>query len=1384
MLLCILLTFVENGTTSSSGQLCEFQNVKYDHEIFIQPDNPNSSNNESCYTSGKQIPCKDINFALAFPDKTQATAFFLSPGVVHVHYLNNSNTTTFDGASSVAFCGDNGTAVVECMDGAGLAFLNSTQITFNKVSFQKCGAWRNSTSRDFMSKTFKLLQIRVSLYFYNCHDVTMVNMSVLNSTEAVGVVMYSTAGVNYIAHSQFDGNSISESNKNESGGGGFAVEFNYCKPGDNSCNDTNHQTENNQNAMYIFEHCSFSNNRGIDQSGQDRTGFSILPHDENHYSLGRGGGLSLYFKGKATNIIVTIDSCNFNKNSASWGGGMIVEYVDSTEQTVVNVLQSNFSDNECYYEEASKGGPGGGIRVATFVYYTSQLSADIVRNSILFESCEFTTNKALFGGAMSISFHLQPYSNSDQLFQANVVNTSFQSNLARLGSAVSVDRDHYFTTGKLGEAIFNMCTFKNNIIVYIDPTLPYNSVGIGALYISEISVEFKGSLHFFNNNGTALAIVGTTITLSDNVLLVFRDNLGSKGGAISLLGMSNMIIGKNTNLTFVNNSASLYGGAIFNNYIGKEDLRSSVKCFIQYTDPFARREKWQTFFNFTGNRAGKLGNSIFSTTILPCAWSEDIDNDHDIVSDIFCWNNSIWVYENSHCIDEISTSPRSFLLLNTSTEIFPGHQFQLQIQAMDDLKNNVSDDTIYTAVTSNKATCEVDPKYTYIADGFVGITGGEEQNVTLELNTAGTRDWHLELTLTMEKCPPGFRLSNNIMSKQSERSCQCLGGEDKLYTFRGNLLCDKTNLVSNITNGYWIGFVSATGNHELYMGTTSLLYRHISNDTFPIARKYDELDANQCGHLNRKGPLCGECIEGYSTAVNSFNYECVHITNLSLNIVAYVGLTYIPYLFVFIVIICFDVRLMSGPLVGFILYAQLIGSGVVDLPINSLPSSKCDKDIPYKVFRIVYGVFNLNSLSEVMDPFCVHENFSALDVICLDYAAAVFPLLLILLSYVLIKVRGSIKLRCRRKGITNATAARAVANANKSPGKSLVNVFASFMYLSYTKFTLASIKTLSTTEIFREDGSVVHNVSLIYYAGKYYFGQPEYMPYGFIAITVFTVVAVVLPILLLGPFDFMNWLMDKPKFQTLNKYWPTLKINTFLDAFRGCYRPKCWYMSGIYFLFRLIMFIIYTFATNEVTTRVWQLVFLFLLTILVAASQPYRVKALNYLDVAILFNLAVVNLISIYLYKASISNMYYDSVENQIMVLGFILIWLPMMYFFLYLLWYFLHKRRFYKTAADYLSRQRRRLFIYFNIGSAEERQPLLDSSASGRMNIESDPLTDSSMFARAEEPNRYNQPSQGVTHTTVSLNNGTTATTSSGIAASTSYTGSSKSSSVHVQVT
>ncbi len=1323
------------------GSEC-LQSTEYQHTIYIDPGNPNSVNDSSCYTNSVEHPCGDINIALAFPDKQHSTIFHLSSNATY-KLAYNATTTMFTEGSQIAFVGDNGTATVECMEDAGLAFINSTNINITRVSFLYCGAWRPSTSSNFTSKkALQLISIRVGLYFYNCRNVNMSHMSVSNSTEAVGVVMYSVAGENYIGYSHFNNNRISESNKNESGGGGFAVEFNYCKPGDDTCGENNTQTENNSDAVYVFEGCLFSFNRGIDQSGENGSDTSILPRNATHSSLGRGGGLSLYFKGTAMKNIITINSCYFSHNNATWGAGLIIEIADSTIQNVVNVAGSHFTNNICYVHESSKGGSGGGVRVSSVVYYTQPMDKLLMRNSVSFKECTFISNRALLGGAMSLSYHHQQFSHHHQVFEASVSGCMFEFNSARLGSAVSVDNEHYYPKGELGTAIFSSCVFTNNTIVYVDSEIAPYSVGIGALYVSEVPVTFAEYLIFQLNNGTALAVVGTTVNVSDKTYLDFMKNSGSNGGAISLLGIATLIIGKGTSFKFANNFARLNGGAIFNNYIGKEDLRSSVKCFLQYTDPFKNPKKWDTQFTFDSNQAGKLGQSIFSSTILPCSRFQDATSDRAIVKDIFCWNSSTWVYENSTCIKEIHTSPRSFLQPYPNQQIFPGHPFHLQIVAKDDLGHNVSPNTVYTAYTSNPHKSEVEPPYTYIANEYVGISGSEDQNITLNLNTAGYRDWHIEINLEMQKCPPGFVASvptSYILTSSPDSTylanstCKCIGGPKRPNTFRGNLICDEDEMISEIRNGYWIGVVPAYNNTKLYMGNTALLHKYSKKETFTISQSYDRLDYNQCSHLNRTGPLCGDCLKYYSTAVNTFDYSCVqcnrNTTNFALNVVAYLGLTYLPYLVIFVIIIYFDIRLMSGPLVGFILYAQLIGSGVVDLTLNSLPYFKgVDTHKIQKAYRISYGIFNLNTFSQLMEPFCIRENLNALDVICLDYAVAAFPLLLIIVIRLLMPLR-SFKFFNKNGGIRDVSTAVAVNNINKPTEKPLIHVFVGFIYLSYTKFSLTSTKLFSTTEIFDQDG-VTSNITLIYYAGQYNFGQKDYvLPYGLLAITIFIFVAVLLPLLLLGPLDFMNWLIDKPKFYFLNRYWPTLRINIFLDAFRGCYKTNGKYFTGIYFLFRLIIFLVYGFSSNEVFLRVWQLMFVVILLMLVIWKQPYKTKFLNCLDSLILFNVVLINLISIYLYVQQISNVHTGYDPSVSYALGVILIWLPMVYFVLYLCWLVLHK-----YFAVYRLRPVINCFRKCcGEPALEEKQPLLNSADPYLDNTPSNDA-DTDLFIRAEE--------------------------------------------------
>ena len=1240
----------------------------YDHVIHVDPSNPDSVNNVSCYDQSNKTPCKDINFALAFPNRGQSTNFVLSS--LSTHYLaNNESTTMFSESSSVAFSGNNGTAVVECMDGAGLAFLNSTNITFHGVSFQKCGAWRDSTSRDFAFTTFlQLKRIRVGLYFYNCRDVTMVKMSVLNSTEAVGVVMYSTAGVNYIARSQFDGNRISESNKNESGGGGFAVEFNYCKPGDNSCNEANHQTENNKNTVYTFEHCSFSNNRAIDQSGQTKTGVSILPINQTHSSLGRGGGLSVYFKAAAFNNHVRIHNCTFHRNHANWGGGLCVQYADHSIQNQVVVTESVFITNHCNFElelnKSASGTLGGGVLVSSPVHYDFPPIENLFRNSIVFNESSFFNNRAITGGALAFVYTLQRLSQHNQTFLATILNSDFSSNQARLGSAVAVDHEYFFHQGELGEMLIANSRFIDNTIVYSNTDLPY-SVGVGALYIAEVKVTFQGYTNFMNNTGSALALVGTKIVFNENSSFVFSGNQGANGGAIALLGGSSMLIGENMQMLFEENSASQFGGAIYNIYVGKEDLRSSVKCFIQYYDPFSEPKNWNARFEFRGNTAGHLGNSIFSSTILPCSWSEDLQAGPDVINEIFCWNASNWIYENSNCSNEIYTFPQYFTGIS-SIRTYPGHRFHLNITTRDDLDHDVTTNTIYTALIKNASgIAEIDPSYSYVSNGSIGITGEENQNMTVQLDVAWHRAWRIDIPVELLDCPLGFNAQTIIVDSfrgenmmKALSKCECIGGEE-VVTFGGKLICEKASMVSKISNGFWMGLIPRLFNNTYVMASTKWLLKNKKENFLNLS---DE--DSQCSHLNRKGPLCGECIDGHSTAVNSYNYECVpctsNTTNLAANWAKYIGLSYVPYLFVFFVMILLDWKLQSGSLVVFILYAQLVSSGVFDLTIGRFPNlhkNSHNFSIPFimqKAYRTAYGVFNLNSFSKLLSPFCVHEDHSALDVIRLDYFIALFLALLIMLAVVLLLVYKLLR-KLKRRGIRE----EALSDSSKE-GRGFKFAVVRFLSFSYTRLSLDSALLLSWTGVILQDGSYIESPSLMYFAGQYTFYDHDYfVHYGLIAIIFFIIIGIIPPlILLLGSLKwcFPNTCQEKYKSQRC----PCKVINFFLDAFTSHYKPKYRCFGGLYFFFRLAMLCAYAFTHSAASQVLCQLTIIIVMIVLAAAFPPHKNFLCSTLDVLILLNMAGIAAVSIYLYMSPLQLMDTSS-SFGLYYFGLVLVWLPML---------------------------------------------------------------------------------------------------------------------------
>ena len=1218
----------------------------YTYTIVIDP--TSGIDNSSCYPSANEpvssTPCQSLDFALRFQQHSSIKYYLTSPN--EKYYLSNKheNGTRFVNEKNVGFFGNDSLypmlPTIECepeiIGSAGFAFLNSSDIVFSGLKFLSCGIPQKSTSRDFSSPkdkqgSVKLLMIRVSLYFHECTNINLYHVVISNSTQAIGVVMYDNDGIINITNCNFTNNVVTE-DTHISGGGGLAIEFTYCKPND-TCNDTHYTPGKNKNSVYVLSSCTFSNNHAHGQNSTEYGGKLSLASNSSHQAVGRGGAISMYFKGDAANISIRITDCRFINNTAVWGGGLIIEMDDNVTGIYVYVANSNFINNYAYHDK-DFGTGGGAIFISVTVHFWND-NVNGMQSQVHINNSNFTNNQAIEGGG--IAFAVSPLNSyfPNDLVELLVSYCIFDSNEARLGAAVSIFNYPIANEGYLPTVVLKDSSFMANAIVYLDETV--HPLGTGTVYANEVPLKFQGNTSFVKNSGTALSTVGDKVSFDDHSSTSFIGNDGLLGGGIALLGTSFLLVGEDVTMNFISNYASQFGGAFYNEYLSREDLKSSINCFIRYKEPFTAPKDWKVQFFFANNTADKHGQSIYSTAILPCLYGGDK------VENIFCWKDDQqiehWIYENSNCTDQIYTQPQKFTLRNmdsisTPIDAYPGHAFRLPLDAWDDLDHNVTDDSVYYAYITDSETADVKSGYTHVASNYISITGEPQDNLGLVMQTIGSL---VNLNLTLNKCPPGFDLHGDT------KTLQCICSEDDYRSF---LKCNAKKFNSQMNAKFWYGLVDTYSSETYLMGYipqyfVSSMHRINSENSFiDLPRDLNEVETFLCGPLHRQGVLCGDCLPDYAVAINSPAYECVlcNTTNLVKSVglsVAYIMLTYVPITILFGAIIKFNINLANSATAGIVLYAQIISSEFFDITAYQLSYLGAEESTKRfeEAYLTVFGIFNLRSFSLIFPPFCVinSEWFNILFVLVLDYIIALYPIAIIIMVYIYKSLSCCQKAgecckdfeklccsRCQKKCETKRV----------SKNDSLVHSFLAFMILSYSKFGLASIKTLVYTDLFDSTGKP--RVKRVQLAGTLsYFTDTKYIPYGIVAIFVVIICVALPPLLLTGGINLMNWMTDK--FQWLTKCWRSDIAQIYCDAFEG-YKPKCQWFAGIYFWFRLIMFIAYCFTPTIFLQYFLQQVFILVLLFLIAVVRPYSSRFYNYWDAALLFNLGLLNSFALYMF--------------------------------------------------------------------------------------------------------------------------------------------------------
>ena len=1043
------------------------------------------------------------------------------------------------------------------------------------------------------------------------------------------MVMYSTVGINTIVNSTFIWNRPLMMNNSDtySGGGGVYVEFAYCYPGNISCFNGPSNTPDyfTKDSTYIISDCVFSNNLASVTAKSQL--ILVLPQKSNHMALGRGGGISLFFKGCATNNTIIIEKSEFTNNTAVWGGGLFVEMQDFSSSNSVTISNSTISGNKCLFKESSTHGTGGGGARVGYIFFKDTHAR---LNSISFQNCKFHGNAAYFGGGVSFCAAREPNETSPTnslTFQ----NTTWLENVARAGSAADLSVWRSQRYGATTRVHFISCSFEANEGSCISEQNMV--VGVGALYLDSIPVTFVGDNLFLGNTHSALSAITTGIHVLPNSSITFTNNSGRHGAAIAL-GSAFIETHPFSSLVFVNNSAEISGGAIYEISTGEHDLNFARNCFIRYNDITVPPNKWNTNFSFSGNTANGKNESVFTSSLLNCEWGEISENSSQELSKVFCSPN-IWTYNGNNCTSEIRTLPVSFASnSNFMIKTFPGQRHRLNLILWDDRGRDVTSSSVLLA-KSLSGGLEVATSSKYISDNHIQVHTEEnkEINGVVLLETVDPRVVQVMLNVTVFPCPLGMVL----VTAGDSGSCQCGG------SFNGFVECNETGFYTKIQRGSWLGLHTHNDEQRVVAGSTSYFISSSNDSYITLPRRAKEIDSTICGSVKRKGVLCGECVDGYGPSIHTL--ECIRC-DANYMWTLYLLSQYLPVTLLFIVVVVLDIRVTSAQANAFIFFAQVFpnvftlnGGGAIPMPQAGT----------YLV-RVCVFLYNMWNLQFFKLDICLSPTLSSLQAISLTYLEAAYPLLMILIVSLFVWLyEGGVRFVICIFRPLHILLARFQRHWNIR--RSLVHTFASFILLSYSRFIFVSFLLLTTQPLFTDSGKVFDWV--MFFDGSIRFLSSTHIPFALLSLLVLLTFGLVTPLLLIVPSVSRNlsiicrrWPKLCPPLLSLNQStihrWP--KFVAFLEVFHGCYRDGTkssqefdyrW-CAGFYLVLRAALYAVYAFNPD------WSLQYsflqlLFTLGILVfAILRPYKDDFYNNLDTAMFAVLLAVNILTTYNYTKTV----------------------------------------------------------------------------------------------------------------------------------------------------
>ena len=476
---------------------------------------------------------------------------------------------------------------------------------------------------------------------------------------------------------------------------------------------------------------------------------------------------------------------------------------------------------------------------------------------------------------------------------------------------------------------------------------------------------------------------------------------------------------------------------------------------------------------------------------------------------------------------------------------------------------------------------------------------------------ADNQKYHLASTRVVNaSCPPWFEPSNG--------TCRC--GK----TIHDIVKCDETLNESAILDCYCMTYNEST--ETIVVG--ACFYNCVSTNSTkdvvyrPMPKTVEGLNRDMCGDFNRDGQLCGECKANYSPPVYSYDLHCRMCSDGQYNWMKYVAIAFVPLTVFLVLVLCCRISATSPQLNAFVTFCQAIAipTNVRILLVAIYSNSSPGASIAVRILTAVYGVWNLDFF-RTLAPHTVCLKVDTLQALALDYSIAFYPLVLIVVTYVVIELHAHnfrVIVWIWRPFHRCFARFRQQWNIRTS----IIDAFATFLLLSNIKLLSVSFDLLIPTSVYNMNGSVV-GIYLYYDASVEYFGK-KHLPYAILALfVVLTFVFFPILLLLLYPMRCFQRCLG-----VCGVSWHALHI--FVDAFQGCYKDgtngtqDCRYFAAVYLILRFSLFILFAFTLSAVFYAVTILAVIGVAMLLVIV-QPYKAEfaAYNVVDSVLILTLAM-----------------------------------------------------------------------------------------------------------------------------------------------------------------